>query len=53
MAFSLDAFNASSLSCNGFSVSSSYSFNSQKNYFAKLPRDLGPQEDSLTDLGLD
>jgi len=37
----------------GFSVSSSYSFNSQKNYFAKLPKDLGPDEDSLTDLDLD
>lgn len=36
-----------------FSVSSSYSFNNEKNYFAKLPKKLLSREDSLTDEGLD
>jgi len=36
-----------------FSVSSSYLFNNEKNYFAKLPKRLLSREDSLTDEGLD
>lgn len=35
------------------SMSSSYSFNSQKNYFMKKPKTLGPSEDPLTNTGLD
>tara|TARA_B100000287_G_scaffold128804_1_gene120826 strand:+ start:641 stop:2539 length:1899 start_codon:yes stop_codon:yes gene_type:complete len=35
------------------SMSSSYSFNSQKNYFMKKPKKLGPNEDPLTNTGLD
>jgi len=37
----------------GFSLSSNYSFNNEKNYFVKAPKYLGGSEDSLTDIGLD
>ena len=35
------------------SMSSSYSFNSQKNYFMKKPKKLGINEDPLSNRGLD